>query len=163
MSDAPERHSKHLYRAVIVIVGGLIAIFSSRLLLMPKSFGEHGWYRFDNVAEQMAKPVKHGGNASCKSCHGEQSEQHDGAGHATVPCESCHAPLATHVKEKKKSADMKVERTYKLCARCHQKLEARPKDFPQVVLKEHLEDQGETLEGDVCLNCHQPHAPLEDL
>ena len=163
MNDAPERHSKHLFRAVIVIIGALFVIFSSRLLLMPKSFGEFGWYRGDNIAEQMNHPVKHGGGKSCQPCHGSEFEQHSEAGHAAVPCESCHAALATHVTGKAKTADMKIERTYKLCARCHQKLEARPKNFPQVQLDAHLEDQGETLEGDVCLNCHQPHAPLEDL
>lgn len=163
MNDAPVRHSKHLYRAVIVIVLGLFGVFAGRLALMPDSFGEFGWYRGDNLAEQMAHPVKHGGNTSCKSCHGEAWGQHDDGGHASVPCESCHAPLATHANAKAKTADMKVERTYKLCARCHQKLEARPKSFPQVQLDEHLDDQGETLEGEVCLNCHQPHAPLEDL
>ena len=58
---------------------------------------------------------------------------------------------------------MAIDRSYKLCARCHRKLDARPEKFPQVRIDAHLKEQGEALIADVCLGCHQSHSPLEDL
>jgi hypothetical protein len=49
-----------------------------------------------------------------------------------------------------------VDRSYTLCARCHRKVDGRPKAFPQVELEEHV---GGPVEGRVCLTCHDPHSP----
>ena len=55
---------------------------------------------------------------------------------------------------------MPVDRSFTLCARCHRRIAGRPEKFPQVVLEQHLHDQGAPrLEGKVCLECHDPHSP----
>ncbi len=47
-------HARHVFRAVLLLIAGLVVFFIVRTLLVPKSFGEaHAPYRFDNVAEQM--------------------------------------------------------------------------------------------------------------
>jgi hypothetical protein len=39
-----------------------------------------------------------------------------------------------------------------LCAKCHERVSARPKSLPQVVSNEHSG-------GEPCKGCHQPHSP----
>ena len=95
--SARERHSKHLYRAALVLAGLVTAIIAARVLLTPESFGQFGFYRGDNVAEQRALPAHHGWHGACDSCHEEQAQARAGGAHRAVPCETCHAPLATHV------------------------------------------------------------------
>ena len=85
--------------------------------------------------------------------------------HATVSCEVCHAPLgefANHGEVMEEARQMPVDRSFKLCGRCHQRLVARPATFPQVVLEDHVAERGAdmTSEG-VCLDCHDAHNPSE--
>jgi len=155
-------HARHVFRAALVLLVVVVAVSLGRGLLVPKSYGLHGSYRYDNVPEQMqVRAPRHGGAASCAGCHAAQSDRRAAGGHRAVGCEVCHAPLSVHVAEGKRSAAMPVERSFTLCARCHRKDQARPERFPQVVLEQHLQQQqaGAALEGKVCLDCHDPHAP----
>jgi hypothetical protein len=134
-----------------------VAIVLGRSFLVPPSYGLYGPYRFDNVAEQASiRPPLHGGAASCGECHEDRSKAVAAGGHRTVSCEVCHAPLGKHVRGGDVVAPMAVDRSFTLCARCHRKIDGRPAAFPQVVLEQHV--QG-ALEGRVCLDCHDPHAP----
>jgi len=153
--------ARHVFRAALVLVVVIAAVSIGRGFLVPKSYGLHGSYRADNVQEQMnVRAPRHGGVASCAACHAPQSDKRAAGSHRTVSCEVCHAPLSAHVADGKRSAAMPVERSYTLCARCHRKLDARPAKFPQVVLEQHLQQQGApALEGKVCLDCHDPHSP----
>ncbi len=65
-------HGRHVFRVLFVLVLAIVAIVLGRALLIPKSYGLYGPYRFDNVAEQASvrRPV-HGGAASCAPCHAE--------------------------------------------------------------------------------------------
>ncbi|MFC2076199.1 cytochrome C [candidate division KSB1 bacterium] len=157
------RHDKHVFRLVFLLVLAFGGVLTARNLLVPASFGQYGHYRGDNIAEQMAKPVSHGGPESCRSCHAEEYGIHSAGSHKTVPCEDCHAPLITHANADEKTGEMAVDRSWALCARCHRLLAARPKNFPQVQVEAHLEEMGADLEREVCIACHQSHAPIEGL
>lgn len=64
-------HTKHLWRAVLLLImlgGGSIV---GRHFLIPQSFGESGFYRYDSLYDYMKQPISHGGNASCTPCHEE--------------------------------------------------------------------------------------------
>jgi hypothetical protein len=150
-------HARHAFRVLFVLLVAIVAIVLGRSFLVPPSYGLYGPYRFDNVAEQASiRPPLHGGAASCGECHEDRSKAVAAGGHRTVSCEVCHAPLGKHVRGGDVVAPMAVDRSFTLCARCHRKIDGRPAAFPQVVLEQHV--QG-ALEGRVCLDCHDPHAP----
>jgi hypothetical protein len=73
-----------------------------------------------------------------------------------VSCEVCHAPLAQHVQDGAFVGEMRVDRSFALCLRCHSKVEGRPAAFPQIVAAQHAPD---ATVGRACLECHDPHSP----
>lgn len=161
MSDEqhPLKHAKHVFRAFLALAAAIVALLLGRSAFVPKSYGAYGSYRGDNVAEQMARPVRHGGDISCSDCHGDELGKHDKGKHAAVRCEVCHAPLASHIKDGDMVGPMKVRKTRELCLYCHLQLEARPKTFPQIQPKPHVEKMGGTWSETACFDCHDPHAP----
>ncbi len=154
-------HARHVFRILFVLLVLVVVVVVGRTLLVPKSYGMYGPYRFDNVAEQArARPPLHGGAASCGDCHDDRAKKVAGGVHASVSCEICHGPLGLHVKDGDVVAKMAIDRSFTLCARCHRKIDGRPEKFPQVVLEQHVRQQGPVkLEGKVCLECHDPHSP----
>ena len=156
-------HTKHIWRAVFLLflVGGSAILL--RHFLIPPTFGEMGFYRYDSVFEFTAKEPRHGSPEACAECHQDMAAAKAQGGHAAVACEVCHAPLATHVTAGEKTADMVIDRSYTLCAYCHQKLRARPADFVQIDLHEHLDlPQGSRIPPQACLECHDTegiHSP----
>jgi hypothetical protein len=154
-------HSRHVFRVIFVLLLALVAFVVVRSLLVPKSFGLYGSYRYDNVPEQAAvRPPLHGGAASCDDCHDERAKKKAAGAHKSVSCEICHGPLGRHVKDGDVVAKAAIDRSFTLCARCHRKIEGRPEKFPQVALEQHVHQQGPAkLEGKVCLECHDPHSP----
>ena len=150
-------HARHVFRALLVLVVIVVAISLGRGFLIPRSFGLHGPYRADNVAEQMAvRPPQHAGPEACAACHAAQAEKRLAGSHKAVSCEVCHAPLALHVTAGKKAEAMPVDRSFTLCARCHRRILGRPEKFPQVVLEQHVQGP---VQGQVCLDCHDAHSP----
>jgi hypothetical protein len=150
-------HSRHVFRVLFVLLLAIVAVVLGRTLLVPKTYGMYGPYRFDNVKEQAnARPPLHGGARSCAECHDERAKKVAGGAHRAVSCEVCHGPLGLHVKDGNVVAEMRVDRSFTLCARCHRKIDGRPEKFPQVVLQQHVPTG---LEGKVCLECHDPHSP----
>ncbi len=159
-------HTKHIWRAVLIILCLPVGYVLARHFLMPKSFGKAGHYRFDALVEIAAKEPVHGdpdSKKACGKCHKEQVEEKGGGKHAEVSCEVCHGPLSRHVQGETKTAEMPVNRTHALCTTCHLKLEARPKGFPQIDVLEHLtKQQGsvpEKIAANVCKKCHASHSP----
>jgi hypothetical protein len=155
-------HARHVFRVLFVLFVGVVTIVLGRTLLVPKSYGLHGPYRFDNVAEQASvRPPLHGGAASCAECHEERSKALAAGAHRAVSCEVCHGPLGRHVQDGSLVAEMAIERSFTLCALCHRKIDGRPPGFPQVILEQHVKEQQAKggLEGKVCLECHDPHSP----
>ncbi len=154
-------HTKHIARAVLLLAAAALGFVVVRHFLVPETFGAHGHYRYASVLEHRAKESKHGPVGACGACHDEQTEAKSQGAHASVSCEVCHAPLATHVRDAEQVADMLVERSNKLCGWCHERLTARPKGFPQVVFREHVAEHGEEFSDQVCLECHDVHNPSE--
>lgn len=159
-------HARHVLRVVFLLLVLISGAVLARAFLLPESFGKYGPYRFNNVLEQRNKPVMHHGAKSCKNCHEKEwklRESGDLEGHLKVSCEVCHGPLALHAtgenKSDKKIAEMPKDPTWKLCAKCHRKLEGRPAAFPQIVFdSKHL--KGDKLEGEICKACHNPHSTM---
>jgi hypothetical protein len=158
--DSPLAHAKHILRAALLLVLATVAVVLGRFLFVPASWGQWGSYRADNVEEQRAVPARHGGNAACAACHDAEHAELVGGRHATLACESCHAPLAQHVAGDELVAEMPVRRDVGLCLDCHARLDARPVDHPQIQERQHLAEQGVEPTPDVCFDCHSPHSPL---
>jgi hypothetical protein len=154
-------HSKHIIRAVLLLIAFAVVFVIVRHFLVPSSFGDYGHYRADSIVEFAAKTPMHGGPASCTECHADEVDFVSAEEHGSVSCEVCHALLATHAAGGEKTADMAVRRTTALCAWCHQRLAARPATFPQIVLIEHVTDKGGELSDGICLECHDAHDPIE--
>jgi hypothetical protein len=154
-------HSKHIIRAVLLLVVAVVLFVVVRHFLIPRSFGEYGHFRGESIAEFAAATPVHGGAASCAECHADEVEWVSEEEHRSISCEVCHAPVAAHAAGGEKIADMPVRRTNALCGWCHQRLAARPNTFPQVVFLDHVtEKDGELVEG-ICLECHDAHDPVE--
>lgn len=154
-------HSKHIIRAVMLVVLAGVLFILVRHLVTPKSFGAYGHYRFDSVAEHASRPLKHGAPDACNDCHEEEATVRASGKHASVSCEVCHAPLSTHVTDDEKTAPMLVRRSNELCGWCHQKLVARQSTFPQVHMIDHVIEGGAELTEAACLECHDAHNPSE--
>jgi hypothetical protein len=158
-------HSKHIWRAVILLAAAVVFVVSGRHFLVPESFGKMGHFRNDSIGEYMNKPVRHGNDESCRKCHQDKDAAHGKGKHAAVRCENCHGPVTLHADQDKKIADAQVVRSWELCAFCHQPLKSRPKDFPQLDFREHLISKDipvkDTIPPKVCFLCHDPHDPLQ--
>jgi hypothetical protein len=155
-------HARHVFRVLVVLLLAVVAVVLGRALLIPRSYGLYGAYRFDNVAEQAsARAPLHAGAASCAECHGERATALAKGAHRAVSCEVCHAPLGLHVKAGDVVAPMRVDRSFTACARCHRRIDGRPAAFPQVVLEQHVKEQHAEgpLGGKICLDCHDAHSP----
>ena len=153
------RHTKHYWRAAFLIVGSFIAFLIFRAFLIPPTFGEYGFYRGANVQEQMDKKVYFAKKGACAECHDDMARLHKQNSHAAVQCQNCHAPLAVHIEEGEFIGEMPINSSPKLCLQCHRALPSRPKDFPQIDVKNHLATVEQNLESGQCLQCHNPHDP----
>jgi hypothetical protein len=165
MSDekTKRRHSKHIFRVFILLGLVFAVLLVVRYLLIPPGWGEHGNFRTGAVAEVISIEPMFGDEWSCRKCHeGRWNERYKDT-HATVPCESCHDALATHVKDGKRVSEMAIHRSYELCARCHRQIQGRPESHPQVKIDEHLSEQGGSMSPHACLDCHNPHSPMDGL
>jgi hypothetical protein len=151
---------RHLVRVGILLVSALVVFFIVRAFLVPASYGEYGNFRGDNLAEQVAIPPNYGPPEVCTTCHADHVAKKAKGKHAAVPCQTCHGPVGDHVQDDGMKP-MIVNKSFALCARCHQKLEARPQHFPQINIQNHLARVNLTTDGNeaVCLSCHNPHAP----
>lgn len=158
--DSPFRHAKHIVRAALSLLVLLVALVIVRAAAVPPSFGRFGHYRGDSVAEYRALEPRHGGREACGTCHEEQLAAVTGSVHAPLQCEICHAPLADHVRDGSKTADMPVPETTERCLQCHRSLAARPASFPQIDPRQHVLDEGGEPGPRACFDCHDAHQPL---
>lgn len=148
-------HTKHLWRAAILLILLLLVVVVGRHAAIPDSFGELGFYRSAALDEFMDKELEHGAPDACAECHDDIADAKATGGHASVQCEVCHTTLSSHVREGEQVAEMLINRSYRLCAGCHQALRARPADMVQIDLREHLElEPDEVIPAEACLDCH---------
>lgn len=155
----------HIYRLGIV----LVAFFAAAILIgwwaVPSSwnFDVDNWYRKDTLIENAQKPLVYGGNESCEDCHEPAMRKLAKYNHAALSCESCHGPLADHVKENKRFAAAKVDKSRWQCENCHLEQINKPEDLPQFsktgdigkFVNKHKRLEDKTL----CLECHDAHDP----
>ncbi len=153
-------------RAIGILVILVVLIVGGRMIFLPDSWGELGYYRADAVIDELNEPVRHGQNKSCKECHKYVYKAKEHSVHERLACESCHAPLDSHVKSGKKVADMPVageEELTRQCLGCHKDVTGRKEFFPVIVDKKtHLQEQGKDLDNE-CSQCHNVHAPKEHI
>ncbi len=166
-------HTKHLWRAILILVILAVGYLLGRGFLVPESFGKYGYYRGDNLQEQMNIRVpKHGtGVESCGFCHQDRVENIAKTPHRVINCETCHAPLRMHVEYDSienflknpynydRTAAMPIYSAQELCIKCHDYQLAKPEDYTTIVVVEHLEGWGVELGPNVCFECHDPHDP----
>lgn len=145
------RDAGHLIRPAVVLVLGLILFLVVRAAVIPKGFGQYGHYRPGYLAMARSKPIQYAGQEVCASCHDAEATVRAAGKHAHVSCETCHGPLAKHADDPS-ALKPKLPEVATLCARCHEKDQAKPKHFPQVVTAEHSG-------GMACNDCHKPHNP----
>jgi cytochrome c553 len=160
---------KHIVRLMLLI--GILgaAIIGARIIFVDKSFGIHGHYRADAVAEIAADTPIYQGAAACQSCHGERHAVWLKGAHKVVTCETCHGASAKHPTAPPVSEDSRMhsriaaERldhvklmvptdTVKLCTLCHEKMPGRPATQKQIEVSSHAG-------GQQCIVCHNPHSP----
>lgn len=149
----------HFLRVVASLIGLFFVFLIVRALLIPSSFGKFGFYRGDNLKEQMSKPVVFAGKEVCSSCHPDAVKVHGEAKHQVVQCENCHAPLPLHIDNGEFKEAMPTNRSPLLCLRCHRLLPSRPEGFSQIDVKKHTGMSEQDLPTGFCLQCHQPHHP----
>jgi len=152
-------------RLVIVFFAIIATVLLGRLIMLPESWGEYGYYRGAYIGEEAHKEMKYGTNESCKECHAEVSELKHNSSHDKLSCEMCHAPVSEHIENGKKFADMPVkqgEPQIELCLNCHQKTIGRAERFPMIDYKLHLEKL-DVKSTHTCNQCHTVHAPLENI
>lgn len=153
------RHTKHIWRGAILVAAVMAAVIVGRHFLVPASFGEMGFFRGDALYEFMDMPAQHGAPGACAECHDDVAAAKAEGRHAGVQCEVCHATLASHVRDGDKIADMAINRSWHLCAYCHQQLTGRPAAVAQIDLRAHLElGPGEPIAEQACLECHDQDA-----
>ena len=166
-------HTKHLWRAILICIVVLIGYLLGRVFLVPESFGTYGYYRGDNLEEQMNIRVpRHGtGMESCGFCHQEKVDSIIVTPHKVITCETCHAPLRMHVEydsienflkdptSYEWTAEMPIYSAQELCIKCHDHQLAKPDDYTTIVVVEHLEEREMELGPNVCIACHDPHDP----
>ena len=166
-------HTKHLWRAVLILLVLSLGYLLGRGFLVPATFGEYGQFRGANLAEQINVRVPNHGNGpeSCAPCHAERVKEIAKTPHRVINCETCHGPLRTHVDypnieafmknpgQFKRTAPMEIHTAQELCVRCHDAQPAKPKGFPTVEVVQHLKEMDVEPGPNVCMECHDPHDP----
>ncbi|MFH1049713.1 MAG: hypothetical protein V1779_02145 [bacterium] len=153
----------------IIFVLIIIAIIIDNLL-QPKSFNEHGHFRWDAVNELLSQKVINQDINTCRECHQDIYQLHQKDAHYNVPCVDCHSAGNLHVSYHRHDADsknitkeqakLKKEFNFEGCLYCHRKLAARPTDFPQIDQKEHYKFMHVKDSNTKCIVCHSPHEPI---
>lgn len=140
-----------IFRLVLLTVGIIVSYIVARNLLTPSSFGQHGFYRGDALAEHASHPPVFAGRKACLECHEDIQDKLFKGTHKAIGCETCHGVGQAH-------SDNPEIKLVKLsdngCLRCHETSPSRPAWMKQVNSKDHYR-------GDKCVECHVPHQPNE--
>lgn len=157
---APERTSyRHTLRLFLLLGTVLVMAVVVRTLLVPESYGEHGHFRYDAVAEAREHEQRHVGAGVCAECHDDIVDLHDKDAHFRVACETCHGPGAAHAAAEGDGPITRPEGGAP-CLVCHLSMPSRPGDFPQIVPEDHYRFVGVRDADTPCTACHDPHEPL---
>jgi hypothetical protein len=143
--------SEHLIRLALVALAAFLAFLAIRHALVPPDFGKYGHFRPASLDEIAAKTPVFAGREACEGCHTDVAAEKSKGPHANVGCEACHGPQGRHAQDFSSQKPVLPD-TAKLCVVCHEADGAKPKNFPQVVSREHSG-------GAACGTCHKPHQP----
>jgi len=123
-----------------------------RHTLVPKSFGQYGFYRGAALEEISDLPLKYAGQKACLECHQDIDDLKQQDVHSDISCETCHGPGQRHSENGDTTLLLKpVSR--ESCGLCHSINAAKQKStIFQVNLKEHNVNKR-------CIECHNPHQP----
>jgi hypothetical protein len=141
-----------LIRIVLLVVAIVASYSAARLVLVPKSFGEYGWYRGAALVELATRDRVYAGKSNCETCHVDEYQKLMKHEHKGLACESCHGPGEAHCDDPRKDNIDKSD--YGACLRCHEANPSRPKWHKQIISKEHAG-------ASKCTECHVPHSPVE--
>ena len=146
------------FRATVLVICIVVLFVAAKQLTKPKSFGQYGYYRGDNVTEWMAMTPSYAppGNKECIKCHADIAQTVSQAQHGKQDCQSCHGPLMEHVR-KPNVTHPKVVGNAELCGACHRELIGRTKEQITTI------KVGEHSGGLDCVRCHNPHQPLSKI
>lgn len=151
--DKPTRVvDQPVFRVGVLLVGLVMLFFMARQLTIPKSFGAYGYFRGDNVQEQVNLVTAY--SAGCAKCHPQELSTKGQGPHVQVNCESCHGPSGKH-SDAPYQAQFKptIDRSKEACLACHSSEIARPQAVIRQVNFQHYADKS-------CLTCHNPHDPV---
>jgi hypothetical protein len=148
------RSQTAVFRVSILLLFVVIAFVIFRHLSIPKSFGQYGYYRGDNVEEWASLDQNYApGSRDCSKCHANEFQATIQAEHNQLDCQSCHGPLLAHMRSPNESHP-KVVGNADLCGACHRELVGRSSNQIRTVRV------GEHSGGLDCTKCHDPHQPL---
>lgn len=160
----------HIILILSLIFILLAILFVVTVLLRPKSFGEHGNYRWDALNDIFSSKVVNQNIITCKKCHNDIFQLHQKDAHYNVPCVDCHGAGDLHVEYyQNKGVDNNItqqqailpkEYTLEGCLYCHRKLNAKPSDFPQIDPGQHYKFLHVKDSSTKCIECHSPHEPI---
>lgn len=143
-----------LLRSLPAPTGASIALTDTPWLLVPNTFGEHGYYRGSNVHEWIRMPAQFSpDNSACAQCHRPVASTWARGEHRNISCQTCHGARLSHIQGKGEPSAPTLELSPELCLLCHDAgVVGRPIDFPKII-------PGEHSGGLECTLCHNPHSP----
>ena len=140
---------KRLALAFAIFISVFLII---RHILVPKSFGQYGFYRGASLEEIAQSPVKYAGQKACLDCHQDIDDLKQLDVHSEISCETCHGPGQKH-SENGDTTFLEMPVSRESCGICHSKNAGKQKSAVfQVDLNEHYVEKK-------CLDCHNPHQP----
>ena len=143
---------EHLKRALSLLLLAIVLFLIVRTLVVPKSFGDYGWYRANSVNDIKNFKVQYSDATECIDCHQNVYTVWSNGSHKTVNCDDCHGPTEDHVNDNR-IMPQPANDSKEFCGLCHFKKAARPDNFPQI---DPNSNHGEGLQ---CTYCHNPHKP----
>lgn len=177
---SPDTRHLRILLVLIVLLGTAVSLVRSQLV--PASFGVHGPYRDQALADAKSRPSRFQADATCLSCHESVREERAEAVHSVVGCVHCHGLGTEHVKLARRavqspdeslaippaaewdgdfltSLDLYVTQDRATCLVCHRSTPGMPSDFQQINIAEHLRDNeaSEPTSRGVCFECHGGH------
>lgn len=133
--------------AVVIVAVGLWQV-GPRLLEQRGLYLGKQTYQAETEERASALPIQYVASDLCAQCHQAQHDQWQEAVHRRIACETCHGPGWAHIEE---GAKLIMNTSRESCGTCHDELDARPRDFPQIDLAQHNS-------ASACVTCHSPMA-----
>ncbi|HEY3307302.1 MAG TPA: cytochrome C [Desulfuromonadaceae bacterium] len=148
----------HVWRPLYLALFLLAVILLVRYAVVPEDFGIHergymyGWHRKSNEEVWKMVPVRYKTAAHCPECHPQQYNDLKNSPHRIISCENCHGPNYEHPKD---PAGYNIDRTRKLCLRCHARLLYPNSDRVKITGINPVQHYSQAE----CVMCHIPHNP----